>query len=143
MSRNAAHARKLPTTCGCIAAVCLIAFPLLAAAQGSPKPDEARKRLESERSQKEAEKEAKERRSKDLQADLAKIASERERINARLVETAKLVQQSEGQLSLIEARLGELDTQEKHLRADAGGAPRLDLGPARRPCCAWDAIRRR
>ena len=116
MSRNAAHARKLPTTCGRIAAVCLIAFPLLAAAQGSPKPDEARKRLESERSQKEAEKEAKERRSKDLQADLAKIASERERINARLVETAKLVQQSEGQLSLIEARLGELDTQEQHLR---------------------------
>ena len=57
-----------------------------------------------------------ERRSKDLQADLDKIAAERERINARLVETAKLVQQSEGQLSLIESRLGELDVQEKHLR---------------------------
>ena len=32
------------------------------------------------------------------------------------METAKLVQQSEGQLSLIESRLGELDAQEKHLR---------------------------
>ena len=116
LSKDVAHARRILTTCGCIVAACLIAFPLLAAAQGSPKPDEARKRLESERSQKEAEKEAKERRSKDLQADLDKIASERERINARLVETAKLVQQSEGQLSLIESRLGELDTQEKHLR---------------------------
>ena len=76
-------------------------------------PDEARKRLESDRSQLEADQE---RRSKDLQADLDKIAAERERINARLVETAKLVQQSEGQLSLIESRLGELDVQEKHLR---------------------------
>ena len=75
-------------------------------------PDEARKRLESDRSRLEAT----ERRSKELQADLDKIAAERERINARLVETAKLVQQSEGQLSLIESRLGELDAQEKHLR---------------------------
>ena len=99
-------------TCGCIAAACIVAFPLLAAAQGSLKPDEARKRLESDRSRLEAT----ERRSKDLQADLDKIAAERERINARLVETAKLVQQSEGQLSLIESRLGELDVQEKHLR---------------------------
>ena len=32
------------------------------------------------------------------------------------METAKLVQQSEGQLNLIESRLGELDVQEKHLR---------------------------
>ena len=91
---------------------CTVAFPLFAAAQGSVSQDEARKRLESDRSRLEAT----ERRSKDLQADLNKIASERERINARLVETAKLVQQSEGQLSLIESRLGELDVQEKHLR---------------------------
>jgi murein hydrolase activator len=115
LGKDVAHAPRF-SICGCIAAACLFAFPLLAAAQGSPSPDEARKRLESERSQKEAEKQAKERRSKDLQADLAKIASERERINARLVETAKLVQQSEGQLNLIESRLSELDTQEKHLR---------------------------
>src|SRR6185312_2869965 len=50
-----------------------------------------------------------------LQSDVDKIASERERVNTRLVETAKLVQQSEGQLSLMESRLGELDAQEKHM----------------------------
>lgn len=98
-----------------MAAVCIAVLPLLATAQGTIKPDEARKRLESERSQKEAEKEAKERRKKELQSDVDKIAAERERVNARLVETAKLVQQSEGQLSLMESRLGELDAQEKHL----------------------------
>jgi murein hydrolase activator len=60
--------------------------------------------------------EANKRRGKELQSDLDKIAAERERINARLVETAKLIQQSEGQLSLIESRLGELEAQERHLR---------------------------
>src|SRR5262245_62234799 len=90
----------------------VVAFPWLAAAQSSLSPEEARKRLDSERGKLEA----KERRSKDLQADVDKINVERERINARLVETAKLVQQSEGQLNLIESRLGELDVQEAHLR---------------------------
>ena len=75
-------------------------------------PDEARKRLEADRGRLEANK----RRGKELQSDLDKIAAERERINARLVETAKLIQQSEGQLSLIESRLGELEAQERHLR---------------------------
>ena len=111
MAKDVAHAPRT-VTCGCIAVACTVAFPLFAAAQGSVSQDEARKRLESDRSRLEAT----ERRSKDLQADLNKIASERERINARLVETAKLVQQSEGQLSLIESRLGELDAQEKRLR---------------------------
>jgi len=105
-----ARARRLPTLGGILA--CAIAFPWLAAAQSALTPDEARKRLESERGKLEA----KERRGKDLQADVDKINTERERINARLVETAKLVQQSEGQLNLIESRLGELDVQEAHLR---------------------------
>ena len=111
MGKDVAHTPRI-ATCGCIAAACIAAFPLFAAAQGRLNPDEARKRLESDRSQLEV----KERRTKELQTDLSKIAAERERINARLVETAKLVQQSEGQLSLIESRLGELDVQEKHLR---------------------------
>jgi septal ring factor EnvC (AmiA/AmiB activator) len=111
LGKDVAHAPRF-AICGCVAAACIVFFPFLAAAQGSLSPDEARKRLEKDRSQLEA----KERRKKDLQADLDKIASERERINARLVETAKLVQQSEGQLNLIESRLSELDTQEKHLR---------------------------
>jgi septal ring factor EnvC (AmiA/AmiB activator) len=111
LGKDVARAPRI-VTCGCIAAACTVVFPLLAAAQGGLSPDEARKRLEGDRSRLEAT----ERRGKDLQSDLAKIAAERERINARLVETAKLVQQSEGQLSLIESRLGELDVQQKHLR---------------------------
>jgi septal ring factor EnvC (AmiA/AmiB activator) len=111
LGKDVAHATRF-AICGCVAAACIVFLPFLAAAQGSLSPDEARKRLEKDRSQLEA----KERRKKDLQADLDKIASERERINARLVETAKLVQQSEGQLNLIESRLNELDVQEKHLR---------------------------
>ena len=97
---------------GSVAAASTVALPLLALAQGTMSPDEARKRLEADRTRLEAT----ERRSKDLQADLDKIAVERERINGRLVETAKLVQQSEAQLSLIESRLGELDAQDKMLK---------------------------
>jgi murein hydrolase activator len=110
LGKHIARVRRLPTLGGILA--CALAFPWLAAAQSPLTPEEARKRLDSERGKLEA----KERRSKDLQADVDKINVERERINARLVETAKLVQQSEGQLNLIESRLGELDVQEAHLR---------------------------
>jgi septal ring factor EnvC (AmiA/AmiB activator) len=68
------------------------------------RPEEAHKRLESER----ARLHAAERRSEDLMAELAKLAAERERLNGRLAETAKLVQQSDDQLQLIDARLREL-----------------------------------
>jgi septal ring factor EnvC (AmiA/AmiB activator) len=103
--------RKLTGAIGAAAAVA--AVPVLAAAQGTPGSADVRNRLEADRSRLEAT----QRRSKELQVDLEKIAVERERINARLVETGKLIQQSEAQLTLIESRLGELDTQEKHLRA--------------------------
>jgi murein hydrolase activator len=110
LGKHIVRARRLATLGGILA--CAVAFPCLAAAQSPLSPEEARKRLDSERGKLEA----KERRGKDLQADVDKINAERERINARLVETAKLVQQSEGQLNLIESRLGELDVQEAHLR---------------------------
>ena len=110
LGKQIARAWRLPFL-GAILA-CAAAVPWLAAAQSPLTSDEARKRLDSERGKLEA----KERRGKDLQADVDKINAERERINARLVETAKLVQQSEGQLNLIESRLGELDVQEAHLR---------------------------
>jgi septal ring factor EnvC (AmiA/AmiB activator) len=96
---------------GWLFAALVLALPHTGWAQGLP-PEEARKRLEADKTRLEANK----RRSKELQTDLEKIAAERERINARLVETAKLIQQSEGQLSLIESRLGELEAQERHLR---------------------------
>ena len=110
MGKDTARAPRLPIYGGILA--CALACPWFAAAQGNLSADDARKRLDSEKSKLEA----KERRSQDLQADVDKINAERERINARLVETAKLVQQSEGQLNLIESRLGELDVQEAHLR---------------------------
>jgi septal ring factor EnvC (AmiA/AmiB activator) len=111
LAKDVAHTlRRLAR--GCIVAALGAVLPQFAAAQGNLAPEEARKRLESDRGRLEAT----ERRSKELQKDLEKIAAERQRINARLVETAKLIQQSEAQLNLIEARLGDLAGQEKHLR---------------------------
>jgi septal ring factor EnvC (AmiA/AmiB activator) len=110
LAKDVAHALQT-LMLGWLFAVLVAAMPQAAAAQALG-PDEARKRLEADRGRLEANK----RRSKELQSDLDKIAAERERINARLVETAKLIQQSEGQLSLIESRLGELEAQERHLR---------------------------
>lgn len=83
-------------------------------AQATPSPEEVKKKLDADRRKLEAT----QRRSKELQADVDKIAAERERINARLLETAKLVQQSEGQLNLIESRLGELERQEMQVRSE-------------------------
>lgn len=59
---------------------------------------------------------ATEQKAKSLEASIAGLVDERERLNQRLVETAHLIQRSEGQLSAIEARLGELEAQEKILR---------------------------
>jgi murein hydrolase activator len=93
--------------------VAVVLGPALAAAQAPGNPDEARKQLESDRGRLEAT----QRRSKEIQADVDKLAAERERINSRLVETGKLIQQSEAQLGLIESRLGELEAQQKQIRS--------------------------
>ena len=53
MGKDVAHAPRF-AICGCVAAACIVFFPFLAAAQGSLSPDEARKRLEKDRSQLEA-----------------------------------------------------------------------------------------
>jgi len=52
-----------------------------------------------------------------LETDVSAIAKERERINARLVETADLIQKSEVRMSAIEARLRELGDQAGAVRA--------------------------
>lgn len=112
MAKDVAHTLQTLMR-GWLLAAFAVAMPQVGAAQ-QPNlgKEDARKRLENEAGRLEANK----RRTKELQSDLNKIAAERERINARLVETAKLIQQSEAQLSLIESRLGELEAQEKHLR---------------------------
>ena len=113
-------ARTLKMLVGaCAAVAAATVMPVLAAAQGAVNPDDARKRLDADRGRLEAT----QRRSKELQADVDKLANERKRITERLIETARLAQQSEGQLSLIESRLGELDTQEKHLRGSLEQPP--------------------
>lgn len=110
-SRTGADRRRraAPTRLfGCALAVLVIAMP--ASAQMSK--DEAKKKLEADRSKLEQTQKMR----KDIQSDVEKLASERERINARLVETGKLIQQSEAQLTQIEGRLGELEKQEENLR---------------------------
>ena len=92
--------------------VIMAALPALAFAQGAPAPDEARKRLEADKSRLDTT----QKRSKDLKTDLDRIAAERQRINARLIETGKLIHQSEGQLTLIESKVDQLQAQEKQLR---------------------------
>lgn len=54
--------------------------------------------------------------AKSLEADVDQLASEREKLNARLLETAALIQKSEGAMTKIEARLSELEAQEKLVR---------------------------
>jgi len=73
---------------------------------------EAEKKLESRRN----ELESTEIRGRELQKAVASIAAEREQINARLLETAALVQKSEAQLTASESRLAQLEAQEKVVR---------------------------
>lgn len=74
--------------------------------------EEANKKLEDRRT----ELKTMEKRGRDLQDNVSGITAEGKDINARLLETAALVQRSEAQLTAIEGRLSELDSQEKMLR---------------------------
>lgn len=78
----------------------------------APSPDEVKKALESRR------KDLKSTLDKAgaIEQDVAKLAEERGKINQRLQETAGQIQDSEGRLSVVEARLEELDVQEKMIR---------------------------
>ncbi len=83
-----------------------------ALAQAPTTPDEAKKKLESQRQQLESVS----KRTKSLESDVGTLAAERERLNVKLLETGDLIKTSEGQLTAIESRLGELEAQEKILR---------------------------
>ncbi len=74
--------------------------------------DEAKKKLERQRK----ELESVSKRTKSLETDVGALAAERERLNAKLLETADLIKKSEGQLTSTEQRMGELQSQEKILR---------------------------
>ncbi len=60
--------------------------------------------------------EAAERQAKALQADVALMDVDRARLNAQLQDTARLIQRSEGQMTAIEARRDELESQQKLLQ---------------------------
>jgi septal ring factor EnvC (AmiA/AmiB activator) len=95
-----------------LAAAALLAAGLAALAQGTPTADD--KRLEAEK----ALKQAGEKKAKALQAELAKAEAERKRINDLLIATGKRIQQSEAELSKIEAKLAELEVDERKLRGE-------------------------
>lgn len=91
----------------------LIALAALSSAQAlAETKEEARRRLE----QVEATLNQKRAIEQGLASDVDQIRAERERLSQSLVETARRIQLSEGQLTAIEGRLGELESQEKLLR---------------------------
>lgn len=104
--------RLLPRLAGLMAAAVTVALSASVLAQIPTTPEEARKQLEEARRQLE---EAK-RRQDTVKTSVADLARDRERLNAQLIETAALIQRSEGKLTGIEQRIGELEAQEKLLR---------------------------
>ncbi|MFN0218813.1 MAG: peptidoglycan DD-metalloendopeptidase family protein [Hyphomicrobium sp.] len=75
-------------------------------------PDAARSALESQKT----ELDATHNKAQALQSNVADLDTERERLNARLLETAALTQRSEAQLTAIEGRVLELEAQDKLVR---------------------------
>ena len=110
--RFAGRVRLLPLVLvsACIPTLVLAADPPPTAA----KPEDVRQKLEMRKSELDATKE----RAKFLQGDLAEIKQEREKLNAKLLETAATIQKSEGRLSGIEGKLTDMERQEAALRAD-------------------------
>lgn len=74
--------------------------------------DEARAKLEAQTN----ELQTKQGRAQDIELSLKDLQREREKLNARLLETAALIQKSESRLTSIESRLDELKTQESLVR---------------------------
>jgi septal ring factor EnvC (AmiA/AmiB activator) len=95
-----------------LAGVAIVALSAAGALAESPKTKDAKQKLENRR----IELEKVEKRAKTLEGDVGALVAERERLNIQLVETAELIKKSEGELTGIESRLGELAAQEKILR---------------------------
>ena len=79
---------------------------------GAQTPDEVKQKIEASRQQLEERKRA----ETGLRSDIGQLAVERDRLNQNMLATAKLIQRGEAQLSTIEARLSELEAQEKLVR---------------------------
>jgi len=106
---------------GAVAAVTLFGLAVIPAAHAQDQdaaapPAEAQRSLEKKRQ----ELDAAQSKEKTIESDVAGLDAERERLNTELLETARLIQKSEGQLTSIEGRLDELATQENQLRGSLG-----------------------
>lgn len=97
---------------GVAAAVLVGSFQAFAQAPPSLSRAEAERKLEAGREALQTT----EQRRQVLQSDVAQMAEERERITAQLMQTARLIQQSEARMTEIESRLGGLEAQEKLVR---------------------------
>lgn len=84
-----------------------------AAGAENPLSEVAKRRLEQRR----RDLDAAEKRAKSIQSDVTELAAEREKVNAKLQETAALIQKSEGRLTSTEEKLAGLEQQEVAVRA--------------------------
>src|SRR5262249_24926184 len=105
-------ARFIKAGLGAIALLTWLAAQPLAAQPADSTRQQAQQQLETKRQQLQDT----ERREQSLKADVAQIDQQREEVTRRLLETARLVQGSEARMSAMEARLGELEAQEKLVR---------------------------
>lgn len=110
--------RAAPAATAAAVLLGLAAAPSALAQEQAPaaRPAETQRSLE----QKRQELDAAQSKEKTLESDVAGLDADRERLNTELLETARLIQKSEGQLTSIEGRLGELEAQEQQLRGSLG-----------------------
>lgn len=94
----------------------LFTSPVSAQAPNPVTPEETERALNEKRKALDAA----ETKAKALRTDVTDLDAERERLNARLVDTAALIQKSEAQLTTIEGRMSELEAQEKIVRGSLG-----------------------
>ena len=87
-------------------------LPLAAQPSTAPSSNDAQRRLDATRQQLDERK----RQEKGIAAEIGQLRSESAELNKNLVDTARLIQRGEAQLTEIEARMGELEAQEKLLR---------------------------
>jgi len=82
------------------------------AAQDAPTADQVKKALDARRQELESTLQ----KAGSIEQEVASLRAERQKINEDLLATAASIQKSEGRLTQIENRLGELEAQEKMIR---------------------------
>lgn len=115
--KRSGHLAVLPKVSIGVATSFLLALTTTATAQAQKtEPEKPASELKSTLDTNRLELEAKEAKAASLKDDVAKLSTEREKLNTRLLETSALIQKSEAQMSAIEGRMGELEAQEKLVR---------------------------